>query len=113
MIVNTGIDEFRDAIADRCNFGEGGTDNTAPVKTQTDLIAGVSATQAPLAITKSAGTFQTNFTIPGTVGTGQTYVEWKIARSTGTLISRSLTVAINHTTADDLTKLTTFVVQGE
>ena len=110
MIVTGGLEDAATALSARWTNGEGGTDNTAPALTQTDLIAGVVATNTTLNNTVSTTSFQTSLFVPSTVGVGNNYKEWVVKTIGGTLISRGVTAGTNHTATDEITKLTTFNV---
>lgn len=108
MIVNTGLNVFRDACKDQCSNGEAGTDSTAPAEGQTDLQAGVAATNASLTVITSFASFQTSHFISSATATGNNFKEWKVETSGGTMISRAVTAGVNHTSTDEITKTTTF-----
>lgn len=109
-IVTTGLNVIRDAVRNICVNGEAGTSTTSVVASQTDLIAGVAATNSALSKTSTTTTFQTSHFISSVTAVGNTFAEWKIETSGGVMISRALTAGINHTATDEITKITTFTV---
>lgn len=111
MILNQGADIFRDAMADKCKEGRGGVDDSVPEKIQTSLVDGVVASTFPINVTKTTSAWQTAHVIPSTAATSNTFVEWAVKDSNGVAITRSVTAGINHTSADDLVKITTFEVR--
>lgn len=107
-IVTTGLNEIRDAISAICNNGEAGTSTTAVNPSQTDLVAGVGASNSAVSKTSTSTAFQVSHFISSATATGNIFTEWKIETSGGTMISRALTAGVNHTANDEITKITTF-----
>lgn len=108
VIVNQGLTIFRDACKAECVTGIAGTGTTTPSSTQTALTTEVVAVAAAVSITNGTFSWQTTHTIPSTLGTGSEYAEWGTEDGDGTMIHRAVTSGVNHTSADELTKITTF-----
>ena len=107
-IPKTGLNKFRDACVDEVDTGIAGTGTTAPSSTDTALETPISSTELSASVTSGAQSFQTSHTIPSTVAVGNAFTEWGVLAADDTLLSRAVTSSVNHTSNDDIVKITTF-----
>lgn len=107
-IPKVGLNTFRDACSDKVDTGVAGTGTTTPSVSDTALASPVSATELTASVTLGAQAFQTSHIVPSTVATGNAFTEWAILTTSDVLLSRSVTSSINHTSDDEITKITTF-----
>lgn len=98
-------------MADTCVQGRAGLDGAEPEKIQTGLLDGVVASTFPIGITKTTSAWQTAHIIPSTAATSNLFIEWTVLNPANNAITRSVTASINHTSVDDLVKITTFEVR--
>lgn len=114
VVTNNGLGRITTLVSNDIDNGQAGTGTTLAVEDDTSLETPVAATK--LALTKEIGTRVVSVThvISSTVATGNNFTEWETRmNSDGTTLSRSITAAITHTAADEITRITSFfLTQG-
>lgn len=110
VLTNVGLNQFRDACSAICSDGQAGTGTTSPSASDTALETPVVATDASVTITTSERSFQVTHFISSTTATGNAFTEWGIFTSADVLLSRAVSASVNHTSNDEITKITTFNV---
>ena len=103
VVLLGGLNDIRDLHRAQVDKGELGTDGTAPNESQTDLVAGVGATELAVTITSADKTNVFSYVLLSGVGAGNTYREFKIEDSVnGVNYDRCTFTGVAHTANDDL-----------
>lgn len=111
-VLNVGLNRVRDIIVDDITDALAGTSNATVVLTQTNLQSPVAATERDVTTTKSERAFQTTQLIPSTIATNNTFREFSVRMNSDAItLSRAVTAPIVHTSNDEITKITTFVLR--
>lgn len=103
VILITGLNRIRDLHATDIDKAWMGTSGTSALESGTGLISPISDSLVATTVTSTDKTNVINYTLVSTSGTGQTYREFSVMHSSGTIeCSRSVFTGIEHTASDDI-----------
>jgi len=111
MITTTGKNSVRDMIDTNKDYGQLGTDSTAPTEGDTGLGTAVAATQQSLTASKSDKQITLSYELDSTTGNGNTYAEFENTVSTGTNFNRVTFAGIQKTSAMEIQASTTIFIK--
>jgi homoserine kinase len=108
-MLQVGLNKIRDLHADNIDKAWMGTDGTAVAESQTGLQAGESDTKIAVTVDNSA--VKTNviqYTLPSTLGVGETYREFAVILDGIVEYNRTVFTGLEHTANDDIVVRQTF-----
>ena len=113
-ITNLGLNRITALIQADIYHGKMGTDNTAPNTTQTDLVAGVAATDLATTESRTGNNITVTYQLSNAVGTGNSYkeIKWTVNSSSETMLVRNIIPSYSHTTSKNLTILKQFRIRA-
>lgn len=94
---NQGLQRIRKLVQDDIDKGQLGTDGTAFASSQTDLQTAVEVTKLSVTKTPVDKQVTTDFSLPSTTGTGNTYKEFVLRDTNDDGILRIVFTGISHT----------------
>lgn len=107
-ILAQGISRIRDLHYDDVDNGILGTDGTASSEAQTDLIAGVSASEKTVIKTKGSKSSQFSYRLDSATATGNTFREFAIRNASDMAYDRSVFPGVAHTSNDEIVIIKTY-----
>lgn len=112
-VLNTGLNRIRDLIDGDINDGRAGTDTTLPDPTQTTLISPVATTALSVTTVTTDKTITISHTIPSGTANGNTLTEWETRLNSGNIsLHRSTTAGVSKVAGIEVTRITTFSIEG-
>ena len=88
VFTTVGRNRMATLLANDISVGECGTDGTKPVKSDTDLTAGVVATNQTLSTTVASNVITTEYVLGATIGNGNTLREYGVFDASSNMFSR-------------------------
>jgi hypothetical protein len=110
-ITTTGKNAIRDLINTNKDYGELGTDSTAPLETDTGLGTAVAATQQSLTSSTSDKQIVLAYELNSVTGNGNTYQEFQNTLSSGTNFNRVTFAGVQKTSAIEIQVNTTIFIK--
>lgn len=96
VFTKTGKNRVRDLVDADLSYGELGSGTTAPLASDTDLVAGVIATTQTLTTQTSDKQITVDYNLPSTTAQGSTFTEFGLFNASSTLYARFLSSSLTH-----------------